>query len=68
MNNFPDINHKLLFSRWMLSCPLLLLYLNRDNDHLLEVIEKFSQGYLDEETIETIKTYSVYGFFSSIVS
>lgn len=68
LNNLTDIDHKLSFSRWMLACPLLLLYLNMENDHLLDIITTFSRGYIDSESIETIKTYSVYSFFSSIVS
>jgi len=68
LNNLAGIDNKLSFSRWMLSCPLLLFYLNTESDHLLEIITKFSHAYIDTETIETIKTYSVYGFFSSIVS
>ncbi len=68
LNNLTDIGNKLSFSRWMLSCPLLLIYLNTENDYLLDTIAKFSQGYIDSETVETIKTYSIYSFFSSIVS
>lgn len=55
--------HNLNFSKWMLSCPLLLMYLNNESIPLFNMIHRYSAGeYIRHENI----TFSVYNLLGQV--